>query len=278
MSCASSLLLVFSLLLSIPVCAQQAQAPDTGSPAVPSQQTELDRALPPVTKDAQAVSVVTQALTAAGGIDAITTISDYLATGSVTYHLDLDHDVHGSVTVRGKGLNQFRLDANLPSGVRSEVTDGLTTIKTEDGQVYRLHSQPPLAPARLALPQLQLRAALRSHGLNLSYKGMVDVDGHPAHDIQVQHFLAGGPNQHGDLSAYRTVDFFVDPSTFQIVMTQDTIPKHIVRQIRYSDFRLVRGMSVPFSISASIHGQNMWLINLTEINFNSGLQDSDFQL
>jgi hypothetical protein len=231
-----------------------------------------------VTKDTQAVDIVTQALNAAGGNAAITAITDYSATGNVTFYLDLDRSVEGSVTVRGKGLNQFRMDANLPSGVRSEVTDGLTTIKTEDGSVYRLHSQPPLAPARLALPQLQLSTALNGRGLNVSYKGMVEVDGHPAHDIQVQHFLAGTLSQDNDLIAYRTADFFVDPSTLQIVMMQDVVPNHVIRQIRYSDFRLVNGVSVPFSISSSLHGQNMWLINISEIKFNSGLQDSDFQL
>jgi len=222
--------------------------------------------------------VVTQALTAVGGVTAITTITDYTATGNVTYYLDVDRAVQGSVTVRAKGLNQLRLDATLPSGLRSESTDGVTSIKAQDGTVRQLHTQPPLDPGRLALPYLQLNSALNSRSRSLFYKGIVDVDGHPAHDIQVQHILAGTLGQYNKMNAYLTVDFFVDPSTFQIVMMQDVVPQGLVRQIRYSDFRLVSGVSVPFSIGARINDQNMWLIDLGAINFNLGLQDSDFQL
>jgi hypothetical protein len=265
-------LLLSVLLLSIPVWPRQTQTP------TPSPQGQTTTTPPPVTKDAQAVDVVTQALALAGGSAAITTITDYTATGNVTYYLDVDRDVQGSVTVRGRGLNQFRLDANLPLGVRSEVTDGLTTIKTEDGSVQQLHTQSPLDPARLAMPYLQLDSALKSRGRSLLYKGIVNVDDHPAHEIQVQHFLGGAPGQSPEMISYLTVDFFVDASTFQIVMMQDVLPKHLVRQFRYTDFNVVNGVSVPFSISARTNDQDMWLINIGGIKFNSGLQDSDFQL
>jgi hypothetical protein len=107
---------------------------------------------------------------------------------------------------------------------------------------------------------------------------LVDVDGHPAHDVQVQHVLGVAYGQNREMTAYITVDFFIDSSTFQIVMMQDVLTNHRVRQIRYSNFTLVNGVSVPFSISTNINGQNIWLIALGGINFNSGLQDSDFQL
>ncbi|SRR5713101_6761767 len=251
------------LLLPFPICGRQTQ-PLT--------------APPPVTKDAQAVSIVTQALVAAGGIPAITGITDYTGTGNITYHLGVDQDVQGSVTVRGKGLNQFRLDANLPSGVRSEATDGFSTIRNEDGSVKKLRTQPPLYPARLALPYLQLRAALISRGLSLSYKGSADIDGRSLQDIQIQRILPGGPGQTRAISDYLTIDFFIDPSTLQVVLMQDAVPYHQVRQIRYGDFRPVSGVVVPFSIGETIMGQNTWLIHLDQMRFNPGLQDSDFQL
>src|SRR5882762_4717408 len=94
---------------------------------VMGQQTQPTSTPPPVTKDAQAVSIVTQALVAAGGIPAITAVADYTGSGNITYRLGVNQDVQGSVTVRGKGLAQFRLDAKLPSGVRSEATNGFTT-------------------------------------------------------------------------------------------------------------------------------------------------------
>jgi hypothetical protein len=241
-----------------------------------AQQTQLGTTPPPVTKDAQAVGIATQALAVAGGMPAITGITDYTGTGNIAYHWP--QDVQGTVTVRGKGLAQFRLDAKLPSGVRSEATDGFTTINNEDGSVKELHTQPPLYPARLALPYLQLRAALISPMLSVLYKGSVDIDGRQVQDIQIQRILLGSSDQTRTIRDYLTMDFFIDPSTFQVVMMQDVVPFHRVHQIRYGDFRLVSGVSVPFSIGETIMGQETWLLHLDQMSFNSALQDSDFQL
>jgi hypothetical protein len=68
--------------------------------AVPTwaQQTQPLTSAPTAPKDAQAVDVVNQALAAAGGVTAITAISDYTGSGNITYHWGVDHDVQGSVT------------------------------------------------------------------------------------------------------------------------------------------------------------------------------------
>jgi hypothetical protein len=58
-----SVLLLFSFLLAIPVWGQQAQ-PDTP--------------LPPAPQDPQAVNVVNQAIAAAGGAQALLTVTDAL--------------------------------------------------------------------------------------------------------------------------------------------------------------------------------------------------------
>jgi hypothetical protein len=276
--CAARFALLFCCLtFNALALAQQSPAPAVPAGYSTSQQTD-PTVLPPVTKDPSAVSLATQALATAGGNAAFSAISDYSTTGNVTYYLDSDKDLQGSVTIRGRGLNQIRIDATLPTGVRSEITDGLTTIKSEDGSVRQIHAQPPFDPARLALPYLQLSSGLNGQGRSLIDKGIVDVDGHPAHDIQVRHILAGVLTENRAMSDYLTVDLFVDTASLQIVMMRDILPKHEVREFRYTDYRLINGVSIPFSISSSINGQKMWLINLSEFSLNAGLKDSDFQL
>jgi hypothetical protein len=229
------------------------------------------------TKDPQAVSVLTQSLTAVGGIPAILAITDYTATGNVTYHWG--DDVQGSVTVRGSASGQFRLDANLPTGLRSEAINGESTIKTPDGILWQPHDQAPMSPSRLVLPYLLASRALNSPAFNLLDKGIVQLEGHSVHDIQLQRFLPGVADPDGRFREYFTVDFFIDASTFQVLMTQEVIaPNRLVRQIRYSDYRTVRGLLVPFSISEQVIDHPTWLIQLDQINFNTGLSDSDFQL
>jgi hypothetical protein len=269
----------FGLLLSFLFLNALAWARQTQTPVpqpTPPQQTQPSSTLPSVTKDAQAVDVVTQALVAAGGITAVSAIADYTATGNVTYHMATD--VQGTVTVRGGGLGNLRIDASLPTGMRSEaILDGQITIKTEDGGITPIQLQAPMSPGRLVLPYLLLAPAVNSPGFSLSYKGLVDVDGRSAHDVQLVRILPGLSDPTGLIREYSTVDFFIDSSTLQLLMMQDVVLKHMVRQVRYSDYRLANGVLVPFSISEQRAGQPTWLMRLSQITFNTGLQDSDFQ-
>lgn len=102
------------------------------------------------------------------------------------------------------------------------------------------------------------------------------VNGHSAYDIQVQ--LVGGPNRPKFVADFYVRDYFVDANTFQVVMTQDLAPKHVIRQLQYSDFTPVSGVLVPFSIVETDGGQQTWSMQLNQISFDTGLQDSAFVL
>jgi hypothetical protein len=181
--------------------------------------------------------------------------------------------------VRGSGLGNLRIDATLPTGIRSEaITDGQATIKTEDGGVTPLHLQAPISPSRLVLPYLLLVPALNSSAFSFSYKGIVDLNGSPAHDVQIVRILPGVSDPTGLIAEFSTIDFFIDPVTSQLLMMQDVVLNQMVRQIRYSNYSLANGVLVPFSISEQLAGQPVWQMNLSLITFNAGLQDSDFQL
>jgi hypothetical protein len=268
----------FSLLFSIllftgPVWAQQTQTATTP---------------PTATKEPQAVSILNQALAAAGGVSAVKSITDYTATGNVTYHWN--PEARGTVTVRGLGSGQLRVDANLPRGVHSSVvSEGQTATKAEDGTLsqypppYPVPSsdafpyQPPMFPGSLVIPHSQLVVVLNASRFSLIYKGVVQVDGHAVHDIQAQ-IVFPWQTQPDSMTEYHTVDSFIDTTTLQLVMTQDLIPNHVVHQIRYSDYRTVSGVQVPFSIGEEMGGQKTWEIRLDGANFNTGLQDADFSL
>lgn len=83
--------------------------------------------------DAQAVSIASQALAAAGGLQNLSVLQDYTAKGQITYYW-AGKEVQGAVTLRGRGLDQFRLDANLPEGARSwAVSHGMGKLLSTDG-------------------------------------------------------------------------------------------------------------------------------------------------
>jgi hypothetical protein len=250
---------------------------------------------PPASQSSQAVSIINQALTVAGGTTVLGTINDYTATGNVTYLQP--QNAQGTVTLGGKGLNQFRMDTSLPTGTRSHVvSNGIATTKAENGTISQLPLlvpvpgqalmpipssdafpyERPMFPSLLASPYQQLSAALKDPTFRVLYIGTATLDGQPVFDVQVQRVLPGG--QSDPMIEYNTRDFFVDTTSYQVVMTRDSIPKHVTREVLYSDFRPTNGVLIPFSISEQLGGQKVWNIQLTQINFNLGLTDSMFVL
>src|SRR5688572_14933629 len=69
-------------------------------------------------KDAQALLLIEETLAASGWVDGVTQFQDFEATGSITYYW-AGEEVTGSVVIKGKGTEEFRLDAALPDGQRS---------------------------------------------------------------------------------------------------------------------------------------------------------------
>jgi hypothetical protein len=238
------------------------------------------------TQDPQAVSVLNQALSVAGGATAHRAVTDYTGSGTITYHGN--PDVQGTVSIKALNSVAIRIDATLPTGVRSwAVHDGVATTKHENGARSVAANPPnapssdafpyqtPLFPSSIAFPYRQLTNILVNPSFSVSYNGMTQVDGHSVHDIQVQRVSAGGIDP---MSQYHVREFFIDTTTFQIVMTQDLVPKNTVHQIHYSNYTPVSGVLVPFAITEDLGGQSTWTIQLNQVSFNSGLQDSTFVL
>lgn len=243
-----------------------------------SQSVHAQQTLPTATKDPQAVAVLTQTLVAAGGLSAIAAIQDVTGAGNITYYQP--QNSQSSVTIRGRELDQFRLDATLlPSGISAQaISNGQMTVKLASGKTIPIDSDAPPHPSRLFLPYLFLSAALAGPEFGLSYKGVVELDGHSVADIEVQEVVPDSVHPSALFREYHTIDFFIDTSTFQVSMMQDTVPNHLVRQTRYSAYGTVNGVVVPYTIAQQSGGLQTWMIQLNQINFNSGLQDSDFQL
>jgi len=59
-------------------------------------------------RDTSAIAFLTQVLTAAGGTAALSSVQDFTATGTITHNWD-DNPEQGQLTVKARGLTQFRL-------------------------------------------------------------------------------------------------------------------------------------------------------------------------
>jgi hypothetical protein len=86
------------------------------------------------------------------------------------------------------------------------------------------------------------------------------------------------------LQKLSTRDFYIDVISLQIFSVVDMVHADgnsldgYEHELRFSDYRAVAGISIPFSVVETVGGQETWALQIQQINFNVGLQDADFLL
>jgi hypothetical protein len=257
------------------------------SKQLPTQQPHAASSSPAV-KDPQAVSVLNQALTAAGGGSAVVSISDYTSTGTVTIYSG-DQLLEGTVTVRGLHTTEVRMDSSLQTGMISwAVHQGVISVMTDQGAIISAKPNEPMAessafpyrtplfPGSLGFPIRSLPPILAKSQWSLSYNGVTQIDGHSVHDIQVNQIIAAAATSSNLTTSPRSEELFIDTETFQMVMVREMLPDNFLQEIHYSDYRPISGVSMPFAINDNIAGHPFWTIHFNAIVFNTGLEDSSF--
>jgi len=235
-----------------------------------------------VQRDPQALTILTQVLNAAGGGTALAAIHDMTATGTITYYW-AGEEVQGTVTVKGRGTGQFRLDASLPDGVRSwGVNNGTGFVKEQDGSKNQIPYHNTVNFGSLTFPFAYILAAPRDNSTSITYVGLETKDGRQIHHIRMRKIFPSDDDPGDILSKLSTRDFFIDPVTFQVVSTLDMVHPLNASTIDYphemlfSDYRPANGFLVPFSITEVATGQRTYTIQLNQVTFNGALKDSDF--
>ncbi len=234
-------------------------------------------------RDPQALAILSQTLSAGGGMAQVRAIQDFTATGAITYFWAGD-EVQGNVTLRGRGPWQFRLDANLPNGVRSwAVNNGSGSLREPSGTTTSIPFHNAVNFGSLTFPLAHLAAALQEPSMSISYAGIVTTGGRQAHQIRVRQVFNSQSDANDAVGKLTARDYFIDVATFQILGTLDMVhpqrdpADNHAHEIQFSDYRLANGILVPFSITERVAGQRTWNIQLDRISFNVGLRDTDFQ-
>lgn len=231
----------------------------------------------PVTKDPQAVAILNQSLSAVGGLTAINSIQDYTGTGSITYYWAAE-EIQFPATVRGSGSTGFRLDATLPTGVRTWACSGFAGVLiTPDGKrtVPSFYNQ--MISGSMTLPYLRIAAVLSDTSTSITYLGTTSVGGQEL--IQVHFSPAFGTTSpgHGKLPGLGEFDVFFDPTSFLILKLTETAhadtnySQTYSHEIDFSNYQKNGNLSLPLTITEKVAGQTTWSLTLSSISFNGGL-------
>ena len=235
-----------------------------------------------VTKDSQALSVLTQSMNAIGGLAAISTIQDYTGTGNITYYW-AGEEVQASATVRGMGISGFRLDATLPTGVRTSACSGYAGVLiTPDGKRITPSFYNQMTAGSTTLPYIRIAAAMGDTTTSIMYVGPSAIDGKQFLQIHFAPTFGANSPGHGNLAGLGAFDAFLDPSTLLVQELVETAHSDndynqtYSHEMDFSNYQKVGNVTVPFDVSEKIAGQTTWSLALSAIGFNSGLTSDTF--
>ena len=252
---------LLTILLLVSVRVALAQAPDS---------------------DPRAVGLLQQVLNNSGMTAA--PFHSFTAQGTITYFW-AGQPVQGSATIRARGNDQFRLDANLPDGVRSVSTSRRGgNRKTSDGKVSKIPVHNTVNGGILTLPYPAIAAYLADPDATISYVEQTDVGGTPAHLVRVTRTLSEYVDPGGVLAALSRSDYFIDVQSWRVIRIEDSI--HSVQSmaesyphaIEFEEYYAASGIVVPALVRETVGGQTTWEFRLSDIRFNPALRDEDFSL
>jgi hypothetical protein len=259
---------IFTILLVLPASLPAQQATQTS---------------PAPQRDPQAVSLLRQSLSTAGGPSALATVLDFTATGKITYFWT-EKGEQGTVTIKSRGMNQFRLEATISDGVLTGVmNNGVTWTKETNGTIHQLPNQHTDNAGNKYLPFAEIAAALADPTVSITDLGMVTEGEQQAHGIRVQKTFSGLDDSMHTRARLTRRDFFIDPATFLVVRTRDLVPTRsdivptVVHDVAFSNYQAQNGVLFPFSIVEALNHQHTIALQFDQVKFNSGLGDTDFQ-
>lgn len=207
------------------------------------------------------------------------TLVDVQLTGSASWHLGSDND-KGTITLKARPDGKSRIDLQLPSGTRSEVhVNDVRDPHTyfNDGSSWKesaVHNSWP--DANWFFPMFSAAANGSERAFALSSIG--------TNKVRAQ-FTAAGQKASATklIEVLSTTDFTLDPgSGLPVSMRWSTHPDDnfnvsVAVEVRYSDYRDVNGVKVPFHIQRFLNGSLQLDITISSVVFNPGVPASDFK-
>jgi len=242
--------------------------------------------------DPVGVAILTQALNASGAANPTKPIHDFVAIGTITFFW-AGEAVQGPATVKGRGPDQFRLDADLPDssacvgcpGIRSyAVSHGIGVLKDPDGTLTRLPFHNTVNIGVLSFPYPTMAASLTDPLTLMTYLGTASLNGRAVNRVRVQRRFSSTADPDGALASLCTTDYFLDVQTSLVLKTLDithpseTLARSYTHEVELDGYSTVNGVQVPRVIREKVDGQTIWQAQLSTISFNVGLTDADFVL
>jgi outer membrane lipoprotein-sorting protein len=207
-------------------------------------------------------------LDAQGGKSALESITDRTITGDIEI---VQQGLSGTLTIYKKEPDKRRSDIEIMGMVITQAYDGQIAWFTnpQTGSSEELSGEQAEILKRQALPA---EASLNpeKYGIKWAYSGKETVDGKDCFVLE-QTFADG-----------LTVTLYVDLKTYLTYKSRSMMTNQMGIEVEteqvYSDFKKVNGVVMSHSITSYQDGEEYTIITFTEVKFNTGLEDSLFEM
>jgi hypothetical protein len=238
---------------------------------------------PASANSAQVTALLSQSAAAlTGGV----TLTDVTLSGTARRIAGSD-DETGTVTVKALAGTGTRIDLSLPSGSRSEIrnTSSVPAVGSWSGpggvsypiSNHNLFTDPGWFPA------FTLASLLSAPNAVIAYVGPETRDGQSViHLTASQQFSALSANAASLVQHLTQTEIFLDPNTnLPVAIAFNIHPDNnalldIPIEIRFSDYRSVRGAQVPFHVQKLLKNSLVLDLQFQTATLNSGLSATAF--
>lgn len=236
----------------------------------------------PGVKDTTAFGVLSQ-MAAATGWSQLTVPRDAVATGTVTRYRGEVQDTVG-ITLKVKGYRQYRTEVQEAASVTTTIVSGDRAAVLKPEGIQSIPSHAALSMRPLVFPFLSDLAAATNPNVILTYLGVENIRGESAYRIEITRQptsddpIGEAERRAGPLTVWVSATSGL-PVQIEYPRIANDNPTAVHRRTRYlSDYRRVGGLAIPFRQEELVNGKPLFTLQLTQVQFNVGLSDSDFAI
>jgi outer membrane lipoprotein-sorting protein len=219
-------------------------------------------------KKAEAKKIIEKLIKAQGGRDVLSKIKDTTTSASMEL---IQMGMSGSMTMYQKEPNMMRMDMEIVGMVITQAYDGETAWMTnpQTGATEEMPEQFTDDIKRQAMGNDTLLNPDK-HGITFSYEGKETIDEKEYIIIKLS-FTDG-----------YEVTMYLDSETYLVyktkAMAMNQMGVEVEAETFMYDYKEVEGTIVPFTITIYQDGEEFMTMEITEIKYNSGLEDSFFKI
>jgi hypothetical protein len=245
----------------------------------------IPTAAPQTATSPLAVQYLQKALAALSGS---TPVSDVTLTGTAQRIAGSD-DETGAATLKAI-VGASRIDLNFSSGPRSEIQNVVVGAPVgswsgPDGASHPMTFHNLLTDPAWFFPAFPITHGLSGSARVISYVGHETRHGQAVEHLTVAQSLAmQTPSGTPTMAHLSQMDFFLDSATFlPAAVTFNIHPDNnagldIPTEVRFSDYRAVNGVQVPFHVQKLLNNGLILDLHLNTATLNTGLTASQFQV